>query len=298
MKTILAFVWSLPLIGFATSPSDDLRKALSETSLTPRPSTPTFGEPIFDSNYLSDIKKLPSNQKEKLASQLTQIIPRLAQEPPAPTVSKEVSPVKSGTSPRLGILVLTEIGTDEQKAQAFRNLDIFGTSRSEACKALASCEGTEGVKILKEYAENQFDNLTKNAPSPPEGQPAEKPDVKIYHAVIALAGAYHPDGPIAADKLRDRFIEITKIRLSADRLAAVEKGFETDMKKARHERESLLREKRPNNKRNSKAGNMNTEASGKIADSSFSVINSKWFWPSTAALLLVLAYWFIGKRKS
>ena len=290
MITILVLLWSFPMLAFASSATDEFQAALAEAGKGVPIKTTSFGDPIPMDLGVA-LGKLPPEKKEKLAAQITPLLPRVAQEQSDPSIRKAFGPTH-------GILILKEIGTDEQKAQAFRNLDLFGKSRSEACRALASCEGTEGVKILKQYAESQFDNLAKSAPSPPEGQPAEKPDVNIYHAMIALAGAHHPDGPVAADRLRDRFIEIIKIRLSTDRLAAVEKEFEKDMKKARHERESLLREKRPNNKRNSKAGNMNTEASGTIADSSSRVINSKWFWPSTAALLLVLAYWFIGKRKS
>lgn len=279
------------MLAFASSATDEFQAALTETGITARPQPPSFGERAFDPYFLDDVKKLPADRKEKLAAQIAQLTPRLARE-------RFAQPIPRGIGPALGILLLQDIGTDEQKINAFRNLDLYGNLLSWACEALATCEGPEGVRILKQYAESQFDYLAKYTPRTTEGEPAEKPDVNIYHAIIALAGAYHPDGPVAADRLRDRFIEIAKIRLSADRLAAVEKEFEKDMKKARHERESILREKRPNNKRNSKVGNMNTEASGTIADSSSRVINSKWFWLSTAALLLVLAYWFIWKRKS
>lgn len=278
------------MLAFASSATDEFQAALAEAGKGIPVKTSSFGDPI-PTDLKEELRKLPTEKKEKLASQITPLLPRMAQEQSDPSI-------RNAFGPAHGILILKEIGTDEQKTQAFRNLDLFAKSRGEACRALATCEGNEGVKILKQYAESQFDYLAKYTPRATEGQSAEKPDVNIYHAMIALAGAYHPDGPVAADRLRDRFIETSKIRLSADRLAAVEKEFEKDMKTARHERESLLREKLPNNKSNSKAGNMNTEASGTIADSSSRVINSKWFWPSTAALLLVLAYWFIGKRKS
>lgn len=290
MKFFLVIIWAFPMLAFASSATGEFQAALAEAGKGIPVRTSSFGDPI-PTDLKEELRKLPTEKKEKLASQITPLLPRMAQEQSDPSI-------RNAFGPAHGILILKEIGTDEQKTQAFRNLDLFAKSRGEACRALATCEGNEGVKILKQYAESQFDYLAKYTPRATEGQPAEKPDVNIYHAMIALAGAYHPEGPVAADRMRDRFIEISKIRLSADRLAAVEKEFEKDMKTARRERESFLRENRPNNKRNSKAGNMNTEASGTVADSSSKVINSKWFWPSTAALLLVLAYWFIGKRKS
>lgn len=301
MKTILALVWALPLIVFAAPPSVELREALSETGVPERPAPPTFGEFMVDPYYLADIKKLPPDRKKKLAAQLSQILPRLAQEPAAPTVSREVSPFQTGPSPKLGIFILQDIGTDGQKIEAFRNPSIYGDSLSDACAALATCEGDGGIEILKQYAESQFAELAKEGASTPEGRARVKPDVNIYHAVIALAGAYHPDGPVAAVKLRDRLIGLCKGRLDATRLAAVEKDFAKNMDEARHRRENLIREKRPDNKRNPKAGSINTETTGTVTDSSSHANRSgKWFWPgiSIAAILLVLACRILIIRKT
>lgn len=295
---ILLTLWFAPVIVLANSPSVELRDALSEAGIADRPIPPTFGELMINPSYLADIKKLPPERKEKLADQLTRIVPRLSQERPAPTISREVSPVSSGPSPKLGILILQEIGTDEQKIEALRNLDLYGDSLSDACQALSTCEGPEGVEILKQYAESQFAELDKDGSQTPKGRAHTKPDVNIYLAVIALAGAYHPDGLVAADILKNRLLDLAKVRLDATRLASVEKDFAKDMERARHNRENLIREKRPDNKRNPKPGSISTETSGTIADSSSRVINSKWFWPSTAALLLVLAYYVFIWRKS
>lgn len=273
-----------PLMVFASSATDEFQATLAEAGegIPIKPQPPSLGDRIYAPNLQEALRTLPPDRKEKLAAKITPLIPRMAQE-------QDDQSIRNAFGSAHGILILKEIGTDEQKAQAFRNLDLFGKSRSEACRALATCEGTEGVKILKQYAESQFDELAKGAPRSPEGQPPEKPDVNIYHAVIALTGAYHPDGPVAADRLRDRFIEISKIRLSADRLAAVEKEFEKDMKTARHEREKMIRVKRPDNKWNSKTGSNTTETSGTVADSSSGIVNSKWFWPGIAAILLATA---------
>ena len=299
MKTILVFVWTLPLIGFAALPSDDYRKALSETGITSRPFTPNLGEPIFDLNYLSDIRKLPSSQKEKLASQLTQIIPRLVQEPSASTVSKEVGPVKSGTSPLLGILILQEIGNDVQKVEAFRNLDRYGDWLSDACRVLATCEDSGGIQILTQYAERQFVELTKEGSKNPEGQAREKPDVNVYTAMIALAGAHHSDGPIAAEKLRDRLIDLCKIRLNATRFTAVEKDLVKNMEEASRNRENLIRKNGADNKRNLKTGRINTETPSTFSDNlSRATTSEKWFWPgiSITAILLIFAFWILINR--
>lgn len=299
MKTILVLLWSFPMQAFASSATDEFQAVLAEAGKgVPIETTETtsFGDPKPMDLGVA-LGKLPPEQKGKLASEITPLLPRMAQELNDPSIRKAFAPSH-------GILILKEIGTDEQKVQAFRNLDLFSESRDEACRALVTCEGTEGIKILKEYAESQFQGIDSEFSQSKNGADRERyagqnsPSLKLYQSVIALSGAYHSDGPVAAEKLRGQLINLSKEHFNASQLAELKKEFEKDMKRARHERESLLREKRPNNKKNSKAGNMNTEESGKIADSFSRVINSKWFWPSTAALLLVLAYWFIGKRKS
>jgi hypothetical protein len=283
------------MLAFASSATDEFEAALTEASkgIPIEPQTSSFGDPIT-TDFKELLRKLPPEKKEKLAAQITPLLPRLAQEESDPSI-------RNAFGPRDGILILKVIGTDEQKAQAFRNLDIYGSSRSEACRALATCEGNEGVKILKEYAESQFDNLAKNAPTPPESQPAEKPDVNIYHAVIALAEAYHPDGPVAAEKMRDRLLELAKLRLDATQLADVEKDFAKNMEKARHRRENLIREKRPNNKREANEGSTSMETSGKVSENaSHPIMAKKWFWPgiSITAILLVLACRVFIRRKA
>ena len=284
MKKILVILWAFPMLAFASSATDEFQAALAEAGKGIPVKTSSFGDPI-PTDLKEELRKLPTEKKEKLASQITPLLPRMAQEQSDPSI-------RNAFGPAHGILILKEIGTDEQKTQAFRNLDLFAKSRGEACRALATCEGNEGVKILKQYAESQFDDLAKYTPSPPEGQPAEKPDVNIYHAVIALAGAYHPDGPVAAVKLRDRLIGLSKDRLDATRLAAVERDFAKNMDEARHRRENLIRENRPDNKGNLKPGSINTETPGTFSDDSSRAITSeKWFWPgiSIAAILIVIA---------
>ena len=255
------------MLAFAKTATDEFAEALAEAGEGIPDEAELQADFISETDIKEEFRKLPKERKEKLASLITPLLPRMAQEENDPSI-------RNGFGPSHGIFILKEIGTDEQKIQAFRNLDLFAHSRDDACRALASCEGNEGVKILKQYAEKEFHYLAKNTPRAIEGQSVEAPDVNIYHAMIALAGAYHPDGPVAADIIRDRLINIRKIRLSAERLAEVEENLEEDMKIARHEREILLREKPPNNNR-----------------------NSIWFWLSTAALLLGLVYWLIRKRK-
>ncbi|RYZ70140.1 MAG: hypothetical protein EOP09_06560, partial [Proteobacteria bacterium] len=171
MKKILVILWAFPMLAFASSATEEFQVALAEASkgIPIETQTSSFGDPV-SADYKEVLRMLPPEKKDKLATQITPLLPRLAQEESDPSIRNAF-----GTTD--GILILKEIGTDEQKAQAFRNLDLFGNSRSEACRALATCEGNEGVKILKEYAESQFDDLAKYTPSPPEGQPAEKPDV-------------------------------------------------------------------------------------------------------------------------
>jgi hypothetical protein len=297
MKKILVILWAFPVLAFASSATDEFQAALAEAGkgIPIKPQISSFGDPIT-ADFKEVFRMLPPEKKEKLATQITPLLPRLAQE-------ESDSSIRNAFGSLDGILIVKEIGTDEQKVQAFRDLDLFEKSLGEACRALATCEGVEGVKVLKKYAESQFPGIDSEFSQSKNGADQERyasqnpPSLKLYQSVIALSGAYHSDGPVAAEKLRDQLINLSKEHLNASQLAELKKEFDKDMKKARHERESLLREKRPNNKRNSKAGNMTTEASGTIADSSSRVINSKWFWPSTAALLLVLAYWFIGKRR-
>lgn len=297
MKKILVILWAFPMLAFASSATDEFQAALAEASkgVPIKTQTSSFGDPIRP-DYNDALRMLPPEKKEKLAAQITPLLPRLALEESDPSIRYPIGPTD-------GILILKEIGTDEQKTQAFRNLDIFGKSLGEACTTLATCEGPEGVRILKEYAESQFPSIDSEFSNSKNGGDQERyagqnsPSLKLYQSVIALSGAYHSDGPVAAEKLRDQLINLSKEHLNASQLAELKKEFDKDMKRARHERESLIREKRPDNKRNSKTGNISTEASGAIADSSSRVINSKWFWPSIAALLLVLAYWFIKKHK-
>ena len=231
------------MLAFARTATDEFDAALAEANkgIPVIPLTSTDGDFISPADLKAQLRSIPIEKKEKLAAQITPLLPLMAKEQSDPLFH-------SAYGSSHGILILKEIGTDAQKIQAFRHLELFTKSRDEACRALASCEGNEGVKILTQYAESQFDALAKDTPRASEGQPVEKPDVNIYHVIIALAGAYHPDGPVAADKMRDRIIEMCKIRLSADRLAAVEKDFEKNMKIARLERESLLKEKPPSNK--------------------------------------------------
>lgn len=299
MKAILTLLWILPLMGFAGSSSEDYRGALAETGVTARPPPPTPEDLKINPNFLEDIKKLPAERKEKLANQLARIIPRLAEEQSAELaqpVAPGESPVPRVEVPILGILILQEIGTDEQKIEAFRNLDLYGDSLSDACVALATCEGDRGVNILKQYAESQFAKLESNdGVRTPEGRVHVKPDVNIYLVVIALAGAYHADGPIAAEKLRDRLIGYFKSHVNATMLAAIEKDFAKDMGKARHRRENLIREKLPDNKRSLNTGSINKETSGPV-----SITSNKWFWPSVfvAAILLGLACWKLIRSKA
>ncbi len=298
MKKILVILCAFPTLAFASSATNEFEAALAEASkgIQIETQTSSFGDPVGP-DIKAGLRMLSPERKDKLATQITPLLPRLAQEANDPSIRKAFGPTD-------GILILKEIGTDEQKIQAFRDLDVFGKSLGEACRALATCEGPEGVRILKEYAESQFPGIDSEFLQSKNGADRERyagqnpPSLKLYHSVIALSGAYHSGGPVAAEKLRDQFINLSMEYSNGSQLAELKKEFDKDMKRARHERESLLREKRPNNKRNSKTGSINTEASGSIADSSSRVVNSKWFWPSTAALLLILAYWFIWKRKS
>lgn len=297
MKTILVILWYFPMLAFASSATDQFEAALAEASkgIPIETQTSSFGDPV-SADYKKVLRMLPPEKKDKLAAQITPLLPRLAQEESDPSIRNAFGPTD-------GILILKEIGTDEQKVQAFRDLDLFDRSLGEACRALATCEGDEGVKVLKKYAKSQFPGIDSEFSQSKNGADRERyagqnpPSLKLYQSVIALSGAYHSDGPVAAEKLRDQLINLSKEHLNASQLAELKKEFDKDIKRARHEQESLIREKLPDNKRNSKTGNISTEASGAIADSSSRVINSKWFWPSIAALLLVLAYWFIKKHK-
>ena len=284
------------MLAFANSATDEFEAALAEAGkgIPIKPQISSFGDPIT-TDFKEVFRKLPTEKKEKLAAQITPLLPRMAQEERDPSIRKSFGPTH-------GILILGEIGSDEQKAQAFRNLDIFGTSLSAACEALATCEGAEGVEILKQYAESQFAELAKDGSRTPEGRAHTKPDVNIYNVVIALAGAYHPGGPVAAEKLKNQLLDLAKVRMDATRLAAVEKDFAKDMERARHSRENLIREKRPDNKRNSKTGSIDTETSGTDSDDlSQSISSNTWFWPvlSIAIAFLSLACWkLIGWRRT
>jgi hypothetical protein len=71
------------------------------------------------------------------------------------------------------------------------------------------------------------------------------------------------------------------------------------MDEARHRRGNLIREKRPDNKRNPNAGRIDTETSGTIVDpSSRPITSQKWFWPGlVSAILVVLAGRILIKRR-
>lgn len=272
MKAILAFFWIFPFVGFANSPSVEFQNALSNTGITHRSTSPTLGEPTIDSQLLADIRNLTDDQKKDLAAKLTEIIPQLAEEQSTQPVAGEKLPRPMGENPKLGILILQEIGTDEQKVSAFKDLSLYGESRPDAFAALATCEGDEGVNLIKKYAESQFavleSQVSKDGVRSLEGVAREMPDVNIYHSVIALYGAYHPDGPVVANKLRNQLMDYCKSRLDATRVDAIEKKFTADMDRTRHSRETLIRKRRPDNKRNSEVETNNTAASSDLSDSS------------------------------
>jgi hypothetical protein len=107
-------------------------------------------------------------------------------------------------SPLVSIVMLGHIANDEQKVEAFMDLDLYGRMLVEAAQVLATCKGTEGVRILKQYADKQFALVEKElveAKSGSTGQPEEDREssfIKFYVTMIALQGAYHPSGPRAA----------------------------------------------------------------------------------------------------
>ena len=116
------------------------------------------------------------------------------------------------------------------------------------------------------------------------------PSGKFLQTLRALQGAYHSDGPVAAHKLAASFTIVAKDVLTDRDRAEISE----EMEKVRHRRENLIREKRPNNKRNPKTGSINTETSGAGSETSSQAISSKmWFWPvvSIAAAFLGLACW-------
>lgn len=287
---LVATLWILSLICFLGSPSSEFQKALDETGVEDRPVTPTLGELAVDPFYVKDMKKLPADRKRKLADQLTKLIPKLAQErfaqPPQP-IQRDVRPVPMGESPKLGILILQEIGTDEQKIEALRDLNLYGDSLYDACQALSTCEGAEGVRILKQYAESQIPNLESGMSPPTSGQ--VPPLQKFGDALMALQGAYHSDGPAAASTLFDKFTSILGDKLTKKDFVKIKK----DLGEASQRRENLIREMRPYNKRNPKPESINT-ASSTDSDPSSQAISSKiWFWPVVliAAALFGLACW-------
>lgn len=292
MKLIphVSILWSLSLICFLGSPSDEFQKALDETGVAARPQSPSFFELVIDPYYVTDMKKLPADRKRKLADQLTRIIPRLAQEraaqPPQP-IQRDVRPGPKGESPKLGILILQEIGTDEQKIEALRDLDLYGDSLYDACQALSTCEGVEGVRILKQYAESQIPNLESGMSPSIGGQ--VPPLQKFGDALMALQGAYHSDGPAAASSLFDRLTSILGDKLTQRDLVKIKK----DLGEASQRRENLIREKRPDNKRNSKPESTNMATSTDFDPSSQAISSRIWFWPVVliAAALLGFASW-------
>ena len=294
MKTIwsLVFLCILPLVGYSRTPSDEFQVALDETGITARERPPQFSETVYDPNYLADLKKLPPDRQAKLAEQLTQLAPRLAEEERVQT-----NPLAVG--PMLAILLLTDIGTDEQKIEAFSNLELYTVDLRQACEALATCEGSGGVAILKMYAESQFSGIESEFIEAKSGTSFERyagkirPSGKFLQALIALQSAYHNSGPTAANTLYVRFTSLTTPYLTERDRAKLQK----EMEKARHKRENLIREKRPTHKRNSTLGSTEMETPEPVSDS-LSIGSSKWVWPGIAiAFFTVLAGWFFMKRK-
>ncbi len=284
------------MLAFASSVTDEFEAALAEASkgIPIETQTSSFGDPV-SADYKDVLRMLPPEKKEKLAAQIAQLTPRLAQE-------RFAQPIPRGIGPALGILILRDIGTDEQKINAFRNLDLYGNLLSEACAALATCEGPEGVRILKQYAESQFLGIelgfagSKSDVDPEKHAGQNPPSGKFLQTLMALQGAYHSDGPAAADKLAARFTSVANDFLT-DRDRA---EFREEMEKARHRRENLIREKRPNNKRNPKPASIDMETSGAGSETSSQAISSKmWFWlgVSIAAVFLGLACWNLFRRR-
>lgn len=290
-------LWILPLIGLSVLPSDELKNILSEINTTApdRPIPPSFGEPSVGPYFLADVKSLAIDKKEKIAAQLTRLLPLLAKEQALQSNGRD--------SQKLGILILQEIGTDKQKIEAFQELDLFNNSLYDACIGLATCEGPEGVRILKQYAEKQIPDFEreierqKKNPGPVENTGEILASGKFGLALLALQGAINSEGPRAAAVLRDKYISI-----SGDLLTEADhKRLEKELDAASKRRDKFIQEKDEARGTGTNGRPESAESLDKNSNQRAHTISSeKWFWPgiSFGTILLFVIGWFQIARKS
>ncbi len=298
MKIFLIFaaLCILPLIGFSKSPTEELWQVLDEAEIKKSARPPLDGDYVVDPNYFKDIQNIAPSNRAQLAAHLAVLTPLMAKE-----LSEQVVP-RGGSELLLAILILQEFGTDQQKIEAFADLNIYGNSFISACMAVATCDGPEGVRILKKNAEDQFSILKADVRKEDDrnfaqGQTAESSDVKMYHCIIALSGALHPDGPVTAAKLYEEFIEFSESRLEKNKLNRVKEDFEKNMATALEKREILLKNKQKNNEKNVTQANA---SNAKEAPRGGQPTTSKWLWLGTSfgTILLLLTGCVIMSRKS
>lgn len=286
--SILAIIFTLNTIGFSQSAIEAFQKALNDTGVVVRPAPPSFGEMILNPNYFEDLKKISEEKKANLASRFSEITPLLPKEGYSQTL--------------LAILILQEFGTDQQKVEAFQDLDLYGKALDDACRALATCEGNEGVKLLKKYAESQIPGIeleiqkSKSDSNRDEYTDESPPSLKYFLALKALQGAYHSDGPASVSVLRERLVNLYGDLMSDQ----YRDGIRKELAEASLWREKFLQEKNENLKRSSNANQQGNDSL--VSNSNLqspTSITKKWMWLglSIGASLASLLSWIFIRRK-
>jgi len=286
--SILAIILTLNTIGFAQSATEAFQKALDDTGVVVRPAPPSFGEMMLNPNYFEDLKKISEEKKANLASRFSKITPLLPKEGYSQTL--------------LAILILQEFGTDQQKVEAFQNLDLYGKALDDACRALATCEGNEGAKLLKQYAESQIPGIELEISESRNGSSLERyagknpPSIKYFLALKALQGASHDDGPAAVAGMLQRLID-----LYGDVLTDKDRdGIRKELEEARLWREKFVKVK-PDEQKN--GGNANQQANDSLVSKSNpqspAISPKKWIWPSFSigAVIVSLFGWLFIRKK-
>ena len=179
---------------------------------------------------------------------------------------------------------------------------------ADAAHVLATCEGVEGVRILKQYATNQLtkvETLLVDAKNRSTRQPEEDNEISFTRfcvAVIALQGAYHSSGPTAAEELRDKLFKAYENFGNQELLVQVSEQFEKEMGKASARREKSIREKEPERRRRPERVSIETEVPEKSSSlSSLWDTSTRLLWLGTSiaggVVFLLFAGWFVFKRK-
>lgn len=300
MKRIPAFLilWVLNLLGICIGSGNELQNAFEEAGVQERSSIGQFSDLSLDPSFLKDIDDLPAGRKEMLVSRLSSIA--LA------TVREAQNSLEQNSTDLWAIAqILKRIGSDEQKIETYRNLEFYGRDQEDAAQVLASCEGPEGIQILKTYGENLLPAIDSHfANSNPNSSGSKDDDdlfsKKFFIVVIALQGAYHPMGQIASAELWAKYFEIAGKYFSKDIVIQVTREAEIEMDKVSEKREKRIRERKPDAKRVTRTQLRSKELSVPNVSESLLISKSKHqVWIGiVVSVFLAIACGFLFLRKT